>query len=65
MSTGKTLLSSIFFIEFFLGRKTLYRLHPIPSFRSRDSGRFLRSDPFSHPSGSSALLAAIPLLPFL
>ncbi len=37
MSTGKTLLPSIFFIESFLGRKTLlYRPHPIPSFRSRD-----------------------------
>ena len=60
MSTGKTLLPSIFFIEFFLGRQTLlYRPHSIPSFRSRDSGpppvRFsLGSDPFSHPSGSSA-----------
>src|ERR1035438_7990983 len=43
-----------FFIEFFLGRQSLlYRPHPIPSFRSRDSVRFLLSDPFSHPSGSS------------
>ena len=65
MSTGKTLLPSIFFIEFFLGRQTLlYRPHSIPSFRSRDSGpppvRFsLGSDPFSHPSGSSARSAAL------
>ena len=46
MSTGKTLLSSIFFIEFFLGRQTLlYRPHPIPSFRSRDSGGRLGQAP--------------------
>jgi hypothetical protein len=39
VSTDKTLLPSIFFIEFFLRCKSLlYRLHPIPSFRSRDSG---------------------------
>ena len=38
MSTDKMLLPSIFFIEPFLGRKNLvYRPHPIPSFRSRDS----------------------------
>ena len=39
VSTDKTLLPSIFLIEFFLGRPSLLsRLHPIPSFRSRDSG---------------------------
>src|SRR5580693_2749711 len=38
MSTDKTLPSSIFFIEIFLGCKTLlYRPHPIPSFRLLDS----------------------------
>jgi hypothetical protein len=38
VSTDKTLPSSIFFIESFLGCKTLlYRPHSIPSFRSRDS----------------------------
>jgi hypothetical protein len=38
VSTDKTLLPSIFFIEFFLGRKNrLYRLHSILPFRSRDS----------------------------
>jgi hypothetical protein len=39
VSTDKTPLPSIFFIEFLFGRQSLlYRLHSIPSFRSRDSG---------------------------
>src|SRR5580658_10132170 len=42
VSTDKTRLPSIFFIESFLGRQNfLYRPYPIPSFRSRDSGPLL------------------------
>ena len=62
----QNVFSSIFFIEFswadklfFTGRiRSRHFVRMIPD-------RFRRSDPFSHPSGSSALLTAVPVFAFL
>jgi hypothetical protein len=67
LSTGKTIFFSIFFIEFFPGQKLFFT----GRIRSRHFVRMIperlrkRSDPFSHPSGSSALLTAALVFAFL